>query len=158
MSFGSNQILPGKPLYRGQGNGGFETADPRSAAKRGQGVPYDVNGAPVFTPEPGFLLIDINDLPSASAAEPLHEFVVPPGIAVTFNGSNAITAGVAATAATTLPVKKNGNPNGSIVITGSGGTATLSDSTYTAGDLFSLYPPATADATLDRVRIALGTD
>jgi hypothetical protein len=46
MSFGSNQITRGNPLYRGQGNGGFETADPRSAAKRGQSIPYDVNGAP----------------------------------------------------------------------------------------------------------------
>ena len=34
------------PLYRGQGNDVFRTSDPRSAAKRGQTVPYNVNGAP----------------------------------------------------------------------------------------------------------------
>jgi hypothetical protein len=34
------------PLYRGQGNRAFNTADARGAAKRGQTVPYDVNGAP----------------------------------------------------------------------------------------------------------------
>jgi hypothetical protein len=35
-----------RPLFRGQGNESFRTSDPRSAAKRGQTVPYNVNGAP----------------------------------------------------------------------------------------------------------------
>lgn len=34
------------PLYRGQGNNPWKTAQPQSAAKRGQTVPYDVNGKP----------------------------------------------------------------------------------------------------------------
>lgn len=38
------------PLYRGQGNQPFVTADARGAAKRGQTVPYDINGAPPSTP------------------------------------------------------------------------------------------------------------
>jgi len=33
-------------MYRGQGNQPFNTADSRGPAKRGQTVPYDVNGAP----------------------------------------------------------------------------------------------------------------
>lgn len=37
---------PRIPLYRGQGNEPFIMSNPRSAAKRGQLVPYNVNGAP----------------------------------------------------------------------------------------------------------------
>lgn len=39
-------MRPPSPLVRGQGNEPFRTADPKSAAKRGQTIPYDVNGAP----------------------------------------------------------------------------------------------------------------
>jgi hypothetical protein len=147
------------PIFRGQGNALFKTDRQNSTYRRGQEVPYGSNGAPPpAIAEPGFLLIDINDLASAVAAEPLFEITVPPGFTIVFNGSNAITAGVAATASTVLPLKKNGAANGDITVTGASGTATFSDSTYAAGDLFSLYPPATPDATLDRLRIALGTN
>lgn len=147
------------PIYRGQANAPFRSEARTKVLQRGQSVPYDTNGAPTLPPdEPGFLSIDINDLPTADPAEPLFEFVVPPGITVNFNGDDAITAGIAATSSTTLPLKINGGVNGSIVVTGSTGAASFSDSSYTAGDLFSLYPPASADATLDRVRIALGVD
>lgn len=37
---------PPSPLVRGQGNEPFRVADARSAAKRGQTIPYDVNGSP----------------------------------------------------------------------------------------------------------------
>jgi hypothetical protein len=146
------------PIFRGQGNALFKTDRQNSTYRRGQEVPYNVNGAPTIPAEPGFLLIDVNDLGLASSSKPLFEVAVPPGFTIVFNGNDAITAGVAATAATVLPIKKNGAANGNITVTGSSGTATFSDSTYAAGDLFSLYPPATPDATLDRLRIALGTD
>lgn len=146
------------PIFRGQGNALFKTDSMRTTYRRGQEVPYNVNGAPTVPAEPGFLLIDINGLASADPAEPLFELTVPPGFTIVFNGSDAITAGDAAAAPTTLPYKKNGSANGSIVVTGATGVSTFSDSTYTTGDLFSLYPPAAPDATLDRLRIALGTD
>lgn len=145
------------PIFRSQGNRLFRTDVADKVVKRGQESPYDINGAPV-SQEAGFLAIDINDMPSANPAEPLHEFVVPPGFTVVFNGSDAINAGVGATGTPSLPIQKNGAANGSIDFVGTAGTATFSDSTYAAGDLFSLYPPATADATLDRVRIVLGVD
>lgn len=145
------------PVFRGQANAFFRTDKQDTAYARGQEVPYNVNGAPTIAADPGFLSIDLNDLASADPAEPLFEFVVPTGLTVTFNGSNTITAGMAATASTVFAIKKNGAANGNITVTGSTGTASFSDSTYAAGDLFSLYPPASADATLDRVRISLGT-
>jgi hypothetical protein len=146
------------PVFRGQANAFFRTDKQDRAYARGQEVPYDTNGAPTIVPSPGgFLAIDVNDLAAADPAEPLHEFALPPGFTVTFNGNDAITAGVAATASTVFPIKKNGSANGNVTVTGSTGAASFSDSTYAAGDLFSLYPPATPDATLDRVRIVLGT-
>ena len=145
------------PIYRSQGNRLFRVDAADKIVKRGQEAPYDINGAPV-SQEAGFLAIDVNDLPTADPAEPLYEFLVPPGFTIVFNGSNAIDAGVAATGTPSLPIKKNGAANGSIAFTGSSGTASFSDSTYAAGDLFGLYPPSSADATLDQVRITLGTD
>lgn len=146
------------PTYRSQGNRLFNTDRQNQAYKRGQEVPYNVNGAPTVPDEPGFLSIKVEDLASADPAVPLAEFEVPPGFTIVFNGNDAITARVAATGSTVFPIKKNGAANGNITITGSSGTATFSDSTYEAGTLFSLYPPASADATLDGVRISLGTD
>lgn len=147
----------GTPLFRGQGNESFRTADPRSAAKRGQIVPYNVNGAPTVSDEPGWLAININDMPSAAPADPLYEFEVGDG-GLVFSGLDQISAGVAATSPSVFRLFKNGAANGSITFTGSSGTASFSDSTYAAGDLFALYPPLSIDATLDRVRITLGTD
>lgn len=145
------------PVYRGQGNTPFRSEEQTFALKRGQTVPYDINGSPTLPPdEPGFLAININDLPLADPAEPLYEFEII-GSDVVFTGNEAITAGVPATAPAVFPIEKDGAANGDITITGATGVLTLSDSTYEVGTLFSLYPPATADATLDRVRISLET-
>jgi hypothetical protein len=103
----------------------------------------------------GFLAINIENLPDADPAEPLYEFEAV--YDVNFNGTDAITARVAATGATVFPIKKDGAANGNITITGGSGVATLTDASYEAGSLFSLYPPAVADTTLDGVRISLGT-
>ena len=149
----------GAPVYRGQTNNLFRTDQKDRHYARGQATPYDVNGAPTSpAPEPGFLSLYMTNLPSAAASAPLFEMEVPPGQTVVFNGSNEITAGVAATATKVFPIYKNGVSNGNITVTGSTGTMTLSDSTYVSGDLFSLYAPASADATLDRLRASLGVD
>ena len=148
------------PIFRGQANALFKTDRQNSVYARGQSVPYDVNGSPTAPPdEPGFIGINVEDLASADPAVPLHEFEVPPGVDdVIFNGSDAITARVAATGATVLPIQKNGAANGNITFTGGSGVKSISDSTYEAGDLFSLYPPAVPDATLDGLRISLGVN
>jgi hypothetical protein len=146
------------PTYRGQGNAGFRSEQQDAILKRGQTVPYDVNGAPTGgTPEAGHLIINVNDLDVADPSEPLFEFEVPTG-GLEFTGSDQISAGTAATASTALRLFKDGVANGTITFTGTSGVAAFSDSTYNAGELFGLYPPLTADATLDRLRITLGTD
>lgn len=127
--------------------------NPVQGVQESPAPPYAPAGS---TGGPGFLAIDVEDLPSANPAEPLYEFEA--GVAVTFNTADEISARVAATAPTVFPVQKNGVANGNITVTGSSGVAALSSLAYAAGDLFSLYPPATADATLDGVRISLGTD
>lgn len=144
-----------QPLFRGQGNTLFKTNAAVSAAKRGQTVPYDVNGSP--TSKPSSLVINLNDLPVATPTKPLFEFKTPSG-GIVFNGSNDLAAGVAATAASALRYFRNGVANGTLTFTGTAGVSSFSDSTYVAGDLFSLYPPTSVDATLDRVRITLGTN
>lgn len=146
------------PTFRGQGNALFKTDELKRTYARGQVVPYEVNGAPPLPPEPpGALALNINGLPSADPAEPLYEIEIPEG-GFTFTGVDFISAGVAATASTVLRYFKNGAANGTLTFTGSAGTSNFSDSTYAEGDLFGLYPPLTADATLDRLRITLGTD
>ena len=148
------------PIYRSQGNQQFRSEQQNRALKRGQSVPYDVNGSPTAPPdEPTFMATKVEKLPLADPAVPLAEFIVAPGVnPIVFNGSNAISARVAATGATVLPIKKNGAANGNITFTGSSGVASFSDSTYDPGDLFSLYPPAVADTTLDGLRISLGVN
>jgi hypothetical protein len=147
------------PTFRSQGNALYKTDRQDKAYARGQTVPYDVNGSPT-TPadEPGFIAINIEDLDTADPAVPLHEFEVPAGQTLVFNGTNRITARVAATGATVLPLEKDGAANGDITFTGSSGAMSISDSTFTGPALFSLYPPATPDATLDGLRISLGVN
>lgn len=146
------------PVFRGQGNALFKTDRQDRNYARGQEVPYDINGSPTLPPEePGSLVININDLPTAAPAEPLFEFEVPTG-GIVFTGDDQLTAGVGATSPSALRLFKNGSANGTLSFTGTNGTASFSDSTYAAGDLFGLYPPTSVDATLDRVRITLGTD
>jgi hypothetical protein len=146
------------PVFRSQGNSLFKTDKQDRAYARGQTVPYDVNGAPPVTPpEPGALVINIDDLPLATSSEPLFEFVVPTG-GIIFSGDDYLSAGVAATSPSALRYFKNGAANGTLTFTGTSGASSFSDSTYAAGDLFGLYPPTSIDATLDRLRITLGTD
>jgi hypothetical protein len=107
---------------------------------------------------PGWLALDVNDLLTVTdTTKPLYEFEVGDS-GLVFNGSDHITAGVAATASSALRLFKNGAANGTITFTGSSGLAAFTSGTYAAGDLFGLYPPVTLDATLDRLRITLGTD
>jgi hypothetical protein len=146
------------PVQRGQGNLPFRSEEKNRILSRGQYVPYDVNGAPTVTPEPGFLSINISNLPAAAGNEALYEFIVPPGADVTFNGNDEATAFTAATAPASFTVEKNYAPNGSIDFVGAAGTVSLTDSSYAAGDVFTLYSPSPTDATLDRVSISLGTD
>lgn len=147
------------PVYRGQGNNPFQSFKQDGIQKRGQTVPYDVNGAPPPpAPDPRALIVNINSLPAADPAEPLYEFDVPAGGVVFTGVGDHLTAGVAATGSPAFRIFKNGVANGTLTFTGSSGTASFSDSTYAEGDLFSLYPPVATDATLDRVRITLGTN
>lgn len=113
-----------------------------------------VIGTDVAPYAPGMLAIYLSNLTAATPGDPLYEFEVE-GADVVFTGNENITAGVAATGATVFPIYKDGVANGDVTITGSTGVLSLSDSTYEVGTLFSLYPPATADATLDRVRMSL---
>lgn len=145
------------PVFRGQANSLFRTDKQDTTYKRGQEVPYGANGAPPVATTPGALAININDLPSADPSEPLMEVEIPNG-GVVFSGSDQISAGVGATSTSTLRLFKNGVANGTVIFSGTGGNASFSDSTYAGGDLFGLYPPLSVDATLDRVRITLGTD
>lgn len=149
------------PIFRGQGNALFKTDRQNSTYRRGQEVPYNVNGAPTPPPaEPGAISIDINGLPTATPSEPLLEFIVPAGGLVFTGAADHISAGIASAAGSDLRYFKNGAANGTIHFAASGttGSSSFSDSTYAEGDLFGLYPPASVDATLDRVRITLGTD
>lgn len=149
------------PVYRGQGNNPFQSFKQDGIQKRGQTVPYDVNGSP--TPPaavPRSIAFDIMDLPLAVGTDPLAEFLTPAGD-LNFTGiGDHVSAGVAATGASALRIFKNGSQVGTISFGAGGttGTVAFTDSSYVEGDLFGLYPPAAVDATLDRVRITLGTD
>jgi hypothetical protein len=143
------------PIARSQGNILFRSEPQDRVLKRGQNVPYDVNGSPTSPPaDPTYLAISIIDLPLADPADPLFELLVMLDT-ITFTGNESISAGVAASAPTVFPILKNGAANGDVTITGGSGVIALSDSSYAPGDLFSIYPPAVPDATLDLVRISL---
>jgi hypothetical protein len=147
------------PVYRSQGNIPFRSERQDAQLKRGQTVPYDVNGSPTAPPdEPGALVLNIANLPAATPSVPLFEFEVPAGGIVFTGVGDELSAGVAATAPSALRYFKNGVANGTLTFTGTAGVSAFSDSTYAAGDLFGLYPPTSIDATLDRLRITLGTD
>lgn len=151
-----------KPLFRDQGNRPNVNAPQtgQGPLDRGQEVPYDVNGAPSGGSATGAFVVDINGLVDADPSEPLYEFVVPSGGLIFTATADHITAGVAATGASALRFFKNGAANGTIDFSAGGATGTnnISNSSYAEGDLFGLYPPTSIDATLDRVRITLGTD
>ncbi len=144
------------PLYRGQGNDVFRTADPRSAAKRGQVIPYDINGAPpaAIIP-PGSLNLSIIDLPLADPTEPLVRLRLTDDYV--FAGTGAADSAVASTALKVFTIKKNGASAGTVTFAAAASTGSIafSDSNFPDGSLLELYPPATPDATLDQVSITL---
>jgi hypothetical protein len=144
------------PLFRGQGNQVFRTSDPRSAAKRGQTVPYDINGAPTPTViPPGSLYLSIIDLPAADPAEPLVRMRFTDDYAFAVTG--AADSAAAATLLSAFRIRKDGVQVGTVTFAAAGSTGTIafSDSTFPDGSLFEVYPPATPDATLDQVSITL---
>lgn len=79
-----------------------------------------------------------------------------PAQSVTFRATGGSTyyyakAGTAATASTVLLLKKNGTQFGTVTFAASGTTGTFSisgDTSFAAGDLWTMEAPATADATL----------
>lgn len=149
------------PVFRGQGNQPFDSFRRDNIQKRGQTVPYDLNGAPTGSADPGALVTYIANLPSATTpTTPLWEAEIPAGGIVFTGVGDEISAGVAATGSTVLRIFKNGVQVGTVTFAAGAttGTASFTDSSFVAGDLFGLYPPTVADATLDRVRITLGTD
>lgn len=80
-------------------------------------------------------------------------FTLPSGL----TGSNA-DAGVAATASTTLTMKKNGSSIGTLVWSASGTVAAITFSSavsFAVGDVFTIDGPATADATLANIAVNL---
>jgi hypothetical protein len=104
--------------------------------------------------QPGYLPVSIVDLPLADAAEPLFRWKLP--VALTFTGGIA-DAAAGATGSPALPIKKNGAANGNVSFAGTTGTVSFTSGSYGAGDIFELYPPASTDATLDRVSITFTT-
>jgi hypothetical protein len=145
------------PLYRGQGNKPFETAKPVSAAKRGQTVPYDVNGAPAGgTGGTGrTLYFSIMDMPQASGAEPLVRDRLREKW--TFNGAASVAdSAVAGAGASVFSIRKNSVQVGTVTFAGASTTGTIAftDSIFPAGSLFELWPPSAIDGVLDRVSIS----
>jgi hypothetical protein len=146
------------PLYRGQGNKPFETAKPVSAAKRGQTVPYDVNGAPAGGSgrNSRTLALSIIDLPQARwrrAPDPLaaaRELVDQPG------GERRRQRGWPRPPRV-FPIRKNGVQVGTVTFAAGSTTGTIAftDSIFPAGSLFELWPPSPIDGALDRVSISL---
>jgi hypothetical protein len=100
------------------------------------------------------LRLSITDgLPEADPDEPLIRFRLGADENWTI-GDITADAGDAATGTVAFRFKKDGVDNGEIEFTGAAGTATDVEP-YGPGDLFELYPPLVADATLDDVSISI---
>ena len=135
---------------------------------RGEHIPMEQNGADVVTitsggggGEGGASPYDLGV--SWSGALPASQVLLryPFPRAVTFpaglTGSQAVSA-VAATAAATLTLAKNGTPIGTIDFAASATSGTFtfaSDVSFAVGDTLTLTAPAAADATLADVGISL---
>jgi hypothetical protein len=114
----------------------------------------DIISALGFTPASsttGIMPISVIDLPLADSAEPLLRWLFTDGVEFT---GGSVSSGVAATGTPAILIKKNGAANGTI---SSAGVVTFTDLVYDPGDIFELYPPASTDATWDRVAITLET-
>jgi hypothetical protein len=145
------------PLYRGQGNKPFETAKPVSAAKRGQTVPYDVNGAPAGgSGGSRTLALSIIDLPQADGSEPLIRWRLRENWSIN-QAASVADSGLAAAATSVIPIRKNGVQVGTVTFA-SGSTAgvvAFTDSIFASGSLFEVWPPSPVDGALDQVSISL---
>lgn len=142
------------PVYRGQGNAAFRSERQESTLKRGQTVPYDVNGAPAINPAGRTLSVYISDLPAAVTTEPLLRVLLTDDWTMT---GGAAEADAAATAEAVFPIKEDGVQIGTVTFAAASttGTVSFSDSTVSSGTLFDIFPPAVTDATLDDVSITL---
>lgn len=99
------------------------------------------------------LYVSITDgLPTAHPAAPLLRYRVEQNWTL---GVAIGDAAIAATGTAVFPVKKNGVANGNISFTGTVATDAITSHIYLVGSLFELYPPATADATLDNISISI---
>lgn len=93
----------------------------------------------------------VEGLPTANPAEPLVRIVLLNSIAT---GAIIATAGNAATGTVAFRFFKNGVANGTVSFTGTTGTE-VGVGDWAAGDTFEIYPPTTADPTLDDVSISI---
>lgn len=86
---------------------------------------------------------------------------VPAMLSFSITNANVSAAAlVAATASTVFTVKKNGTSIGTITFAASGttGTASITTTSYAAGDFFELDAPSSADSTLANISFSfLGT-
>jgi hypothetical protein len=97
------------------------------------------------------LMLSIIGLPDADPADPLLRLELLDALAI---GEITATAGIGATGSPAFRFKLNGAANGTITFAGTSGTDTGIED-YAAGSLLELYPPSSADATLDDVSISI---
>lgn len=108
------------------------------------GVAYDVN---IFQ---SGVMVNAQEFFRLNAVRP---FTLP----INLTGS-VVTAGVAATASTTLTIKKNGASIGTLVWAIAGTTATITFAaavSFAVNDILTVTGPATADATLANIALNL---
>lgn len=97
------------------------------------------------------MLSFVEGLPTANPAEPLVRIIL---LEPMTTGAIVATAGNAATGTVAFRFFKNGVANGTVSFTGTTGTESgVGD--WAAGDRFEIYPPTTADPTLDDVSISI---
>ncbi len=102
---------------------------------------------------PTFLNLSIVDLPTTDITEPLFRLRIRDD-SWTFSGGFA-DASIAATGTPALRMRKNGVQIGAVAYAGTVGTVSFTDLSLVLGDLFEIYPPSPADATLDQLSVSL---
>lgn len=108
----------------------------------GPSTAYDISG--------GMLSVQTNpsDIVMAFVAD--RTFSLPSS----FTGSQC-KAAIAATAATTFSIKKNGSSIGSVTVTGTTGVFSGAGASFVIGDLLTVVGPASPDSTLNAVAFTL---
>ncbi len=118
----------------------------------------DVLTALGYTPVaegPQMLNLSIVDLPTTDVTEPLFRHRVR-DVSWTFSAAGSFAdASVAATGSPVLRIRKNGAQVGTVTYAGTTGTVAFTTSAFATNDLLEIYPPATADATLDQLSVSL---